>query len=108
MYQTFTALGAVIKDIISVWILEVDHLETNGGTGPRAVVFAVSPGMDAVMCVCYLIISLSPATARHACSSFQQFNLAPLVSHMSRLGTALMGEVIRCEPRVVQRRPDSR
>jgi hypothetical protein len=32
-----------------VWILEVDNLGINGGTGPRAVpCLAVSPGMDAV------------------------------------------------------------
>lgn len=58
-----------------VWILEVDNLEIDGGTGPRAVPsLAVSSGMDAVAAIydLYQIISLS--SARHACPSFQLFN----------------------------------
>jgi hypothetical protein len=76
--------GGVLDDrhLQSVWILEacleVDSLEIT--VEQRPVCLAVSPGMNGVMCVCYLIISLS--SARHACSS--QFNLALLASHMSR------------------------
>jgi len=86
-YSNYCILYVYVSDLYptrsgSVWILEVDDLEINGGTGPRAVLcLVVSPGMDAVMCVCYLIISLS--SARHVCSS--QFKLASLASHMSRL-----------------------
>jgi hypothetical protein len=82
---------------VDVWILEVEDLVMNGGTGPRAVLcLAVSPGMDTTMRICYLIISLSYSC--HACSSFRQFNLASLASRMSHVGAALMGEaeVFRC------------
>lgn len=78
----------------SVWILEVDNLETNGGTGPRAVLcLAVSPGMDAVY---YLAISLSSA-ARHVCSSLQQFNFG--FASGSHVEAAPRGQVFRREPR---------
>jgi hypothetical protein len=78
----------------SVWILEVDNLEINGGTGPRAVLcLAVSPGMDAVY---YLAISLSSA-ARHVCSSLQQFNFG--FASESHVEAAPRGQVFRREPR---------
>lgn len=70
----------------SVWILDVDDLEINGGTGPRAVLcLAISPGMDAVHAGLLSNHQSVICTSLHACSLFQLFDLASLLSHMSRL-----------------------
>ncbi len=78
----------------SVWILEVDNLEINGGTGPRAVLCSLSRQvcMDAVMC----LLSNRQSVICTSCVFLAvQFGLAG----ESHVKATLMGEVFRCEPR---------